>query len=98
VEQTDLESAISISLSAKKRAEGKHGYWADVMNKYPCGSLLWTLERRALSEETVLYVEQHVKDSLQCLVRSNIASRVKVDVKSDKNSNIDVQVGIDDGV
>jgi phage gp46-like protein len=63
----ELESAVQISITAKARSDGKHGYWGDLLGPVNCGSLLWTFEREHLSPENEVKAKSLSMDSLKYL-------------------------------
>lgn len=95
VDQTSLDSAIYTSLTAKRRADSKNGYWADPLNPYVCGSLLWTLGREALTDQLTPIMEQHIRDALQWLVLEGIAQRVDVKCQTNDRDVMIINVAID---
>lgn len=96
VDQTDLESAISITLLSKAENANQNGYWADLINDTKCGSLLWVLDRESLSNEVVEQAETFARDSLQWLITGGHASMVDVAASRTGLGQLEIQVTIDD--
>lgn len=87
---SDLETAVIVSLFSDGRlpadqsppdgSTDRRGWWADTYREMPLGSLLWTLERRAISNRTALLAEAKsiCTDALGWLVSDGVAASVQV--------------------
>ena len=87
-EQNQLHSAVLIQLFTNKRIpddvepvsdfNDRGGWWGDYFAPFETGSLLWTLYRSVLKDETVALAEQYAREALQELVNQGAAARVEV--------------------
>lgn len=87
---SDLETAVIVSLftdrvlpadqSPPDGSGDRRGWWADTYREMPIGSLLWTLERRAISNRSALLAEAkaYCIDALAWLVSDGVAGTVQV--------------------
>ena len=96
VEQDELESAVQISITAKARAQGKYGYWGDLLGPVNCGSLLWTLDREYLSLEAQELAKRYVDDALGFLKKRAFIKQFKSNV-SREGSKMKISVEVDGG-
>ena len=76
-----LHTAVLHSLFTYARAEGRHGWWGELLgsaanDRY--GSKLWLLRREKQTEETRLRAREYAEEALAWLVTDGIASSVVV--------------------
>lgn len=95
VEQSDIESAVAISLGAKARSKKQNGYWADSLNDNKCGSLLWTLERETMSDQVLERAEQYASEALNWILVGNYAERIEVSASAMDINKVGIVVTID---
>jgi phage gp46-like protein len=86
----DLATAILVSLFTDRRlpsdqappdgSDDPRGCWIDTYEEQPTGSLLWTLERVAVSNGPAFLaqVEQMTRDALQWLLDDQVAASVQI--------------------
>lgn len=93
-----LHTAIMLQLFTDRRlpndlrlddgSEDPRGWWGDsvIYENDPLdrelGSLLWTLERGTLSEETALQAKEYAEDALAVLIEQGAAERIEVSAEA----------------
>ena len=93
IEQSELESAVQISITSKTRARGENGYWGDLLGPVSCGSLLWTLDREYLSIEAEELAKQYVDDALGYLKKRGFIKQFRSNVsRGDSKMKITVEI------
>lgn len=93
IEQSELESAVQISITARARAKGENGYWGDLLGPVSCGSLLWTLDREYLSIEAEELAKQYVDDALGFLKKRGFIKQFRSNVsRGDSKMKITVEI------
>jgi phage gp46-like protein len=97
-----LAGAVLASLWCDARApeefaEGssRGGWWADAYLGDTWGSLLWTLERSLLTDETCRQVEAYVLEALAWLLEDEVAKAVKATARREGTSEIVLEVTIE---
>ena len=84
-----LQTAVYLSLFTNRRAKSTEtktdtlgGWWADetLPDKDQIGSLLWTLQRETLTQETILKAKQYAEDSLSWMTADGVAEEILVTV------------------
>ena len=73
VEQSDLNSAITLSLFSKLG-----DYWGDALGSKSLGSKLLTLKREPVGAETLKRAESYAKESLTGLLEKGLAKELAV--------------------
>lgn len=103
-----LRSAVIIQLFSNRRAPDDldlpdglpdpQGWWGDFYHPFEIGSLLWTLYREALTDNTVLRAEKYVRDALAPIIKQGAAAGLEVEVTRERDGlNIDIQLLAHDG-
>ncbi|MGN0896368.1 MAG: phage GP46 family protein [Succinivibrio sp.] len=105
--EDNLCRAVIISLFTWKRAdindvydgEYKYGWWGDtfpVAQNDRIGSKLWQFLRVKITEETLLQIEECIKEALQWLIDDDIVQDVNVELErnTDDYNRIDVTVAL----
>ena len=101
-----LETAVNISLFTDARVSvdelpvgttDRKGWWGDLFSTVQgdrIGSKLWTLERKAITEETAGDAETYAKEALDWMVQDGIAASVSVAASIVKPNSILLSIKI----
>jgi phage gp46-like protein len=74
---------------AEISADDPRGWWGDSIlfegdaNERPLGSLLWTLERGTLGEQTLIAAKEMAEDALSVLAAQGAVARTEVETEAD---------------
>jgi phage gp46-like protein len=101
----DLYESICISLFTEKRfrfvdgespSDDRRGWWFDSVrgDQDLTGSLLWTLDFRAMAGNIIDDATQYAKDALKWLTDDGVASRVEVVVTRTANETLSFAVDV----
>jgi phage gp46-like protein len=102
-----LQTAVILSLFTDKRAPanyvppagsppGRHGVWMDTYQGFQIGSLLWTLNRVAISNSTAFLAQAKdiCLDALEWLVTAGVVAAVNVTTSLITPTTLGILVGL----
>lgn len=75
-----LSTAVLISILTDKRYNNEGGFFGDVLFGQSIGSLLWTLNRTNINDDTKVLAEQYILECLQWMIDDKLVDRIDVTV------------------
>lgn len=98
----DLETAMLISLFTDRTAavddalpdgsSDRRGWWGDLNETVPIGSLLWLLDRAKLTQAVGPQCESYIRDALQWFLDDGVAEKIEVSTKVSLPSMLAAQI------
>ncbi len=91
---TDAEASVDIE--PPDGTQNRRGFWADTYeeDEWSTGSLMWLLDRAALTQDQRNLAKDYAEQALQFMVDVGLAASVEVTVEDNERNRVDLGVVI----